>query len=156
MFRLGQFSNGKRERLGAAGRSRRCFAQFPAIPTLAGLLVGLERVYSILDLRPQVGTMKRGLVHALAAALAVPAQSVEGPLRAPLLEDDADGVREAYGVVRRVRRHEEHLTLADGHVAECAVVDELQEHVALVLEEPLGRLVDVVVCPLVRAADDLR
>ena len=75
------------------------------------------------------------------------------------LDDEPDRVREAHGVVRRVRcpppasasttrrvrgpsartGQEEHLALLDADVAERAVVDDAQEHAALVLVEPLLR-----------------
>lgn len=90
-----------------------------------------------------------------AGLLAVPAHAVEGGLGAALLEDEADGVGEAHGVVRGVAREQEHVALADHDVAEHAGVDDLEDHGALVLVEPLGRLVDVVVCAGVGAAYDL-
>ncbi|KAF4123477.1 acylpyruvate hydrolase [Geosmithia morbida] len=119
--------------------------------------VGPEVVYGGLDLGAQVGAVEAGLVDDAAARRvgAVPAQAVDGAGRATLLEDDAHRVGEADGVVRRVGRQEEHVALADEDVAEFAVVDHLEHHDALVLVEPLGRLVDVVVCAGVGAADNL-
>lgn len=91
----------------------------------------------------------------LAALLAVPAHAVDGALGPLLLEHDADGVGEADRVVRRVPRQQEHVALPDDDVAELAAVHHLQHHGPLVLVEPLGRLVDVVVRPGVGTADDL-
>jgi hypothetical protein len=54
-----------------------------------------------------------------------------------------------------VAGQQEHVALADDDVAEDAVVDDLEYHGALVLVEPLGGLVDVVVGTGVGAADDL-
>lgn len=62
--------------------------------------------------------MERTLMHHATTNLAVPAQAVEASLGAGLLEDDADGVGEADGVVRRVGGQEKHFALADGDVAE--------------------------------------
>lgn len=94
---------------------------------------------------------------ATAVLLAVPAHAVEALGRPALLDDEAHRVGEAHGVVRRVARQEEHVALADHDVPERPVrVDHLEDHGALVLVEPLGRLVDVVVCAGVGAAYDLR
>lgn len=94
---------------------------------------------------------------AAALPLAVPAHAVEVVGRPPLLDDEAHGVGEAHGVVRRVARQEEHVALADHDVPERTVrLDHLEDHGALVLVEPLGRLVDVVVRPGVGAAYDLQ
>jgi hypothetical protein len=57
--------------------------------------------------------------------------------------------------VRRVGGQQKHVALADDDVAEDAVVNNLEHHGALVLEEPLWRLVDVVVGPGIRTANDL-
>lgn len=86
---------------------------------------------------------------------AVPPHAVEGVWRTTLLEDDADGVGEADGVVGGVGGQQEHVALADDDVAELAVVDDFEHHGALVLVEPLWRLVDVVVGSGVGPADDL-
>ena len=100
--------------------------------------------------------MERVLVHHRATNLAVPAQAVQADIGAGLLEDDADGGGEADGVVRRVGGQEEHFALADGDVAEVGVVvDDFEQHAALVLVKPLGGRVDVVVCAGVGATDDL-
>lgn len=103
--------------------------------------------------------MERRLVHDGAAArrLAVPAHAVEAALGTALLQHDAHRVGEAYGVVRRVGREEEHVALADDHVLEGAVgrVNHLEQHGAFVLVKPFGRGVYVVVCAGVGAAYDL-
>ena len=55
---------------------------------------------------------------------------------------------------------EEHLALADRHVAEDGVgtggvLDDFEEHAAAVLVEPFRGWVDMVVCARIGAADDL-
>jgi hypothetical protein len=55
----------------------------------------------------------------------------------------------------RQTRQKKHLPFVDGNVLELALVDNLQQHGALVLVEPLGRLVDVVVVAGIRAANYL-
>ena len=54
-----------------------------------------------------------------------------------------------------MRRQEEDLALADRHVVELAVLDDLEQHVAFELIEELLHRIVVVVGALVRAADDL-
>lgn len=89
------------------------------------------------------------------AVAAVPAHLVDGSLGTTLLEDDADRVGEANGVVRRVGRQEEHVALVDDDVAELAFVHDLEHHGAAVLVEPFGGLVDVVICAGVGTANNL-
>ncbi|CAG9971095.1 unnamed protein product [Clonostachys byssicola] len=136
-------------------RLRRRLDQEPALAALPLCIITLEVLNGLLDLRPQVGAVERGLVDDLAAVRAVPAQAVEGPLGPALLQDDADGVGEADGVVGGVAREEEHVALPDDDIPELAVVDDLEHHGPLVLIEPLGGLVDVVICTGVGSADDL-
>ena len=88
--------------------------------------------------------------------LAVPPHLVDAVGGPALLKDDAHRVGEAHGVVRRVAGEQEHVALADHDVLKGPVlVDDLEEHRPLVLVEPLGRLVDVVVCARIGAAYDL-
>lgn len=94
-------------------------------------------------------------MHDLPARLTVPAHAVEGAGGPALLEHDAHRVGEPHRVVGRVARQQEHVALADDDVPELAVVYHLQRHRALVLVEPLRRLVDVVVGPRVGTAHDL-
>ncbi|RBQ78392.1 hypothetical protein VDGD_21221 [Verticillium dahliae] len=140
-----------------APRPRRRLSHGPARAAPPLLLAGLELVHGGLDLRAEVRAVKGRLVHDGPAAVAVPAHAVEAPRRPALLEHDADRVGEADGVVRRVGGQQEHVALADDDVLEGAVgrVDDLEGHGALVLVEPLGRRVDVVVGAGVGAADDL-
>ncbi len=126
------------------------------------LLAGHELLDGGLDLRAEVGAVEGGLVHGGAAGAAVPAHAVDRAGRAALLEHDADGAGEPHRVVRRAARQQEHVALADDHVPEPApapapalLLHHLEHHRAPVLEEPLRRLVDVVVRPRVRAAHDL-
>lgn len=129
--------------------------QLAAVSALPLLVVALELVHGVFDLGAQIGAVKAGLVHDIAAILTVPSQSVLALLRPGLFDDDTDRVREPDGVVRRVGRQEEHVALVDVDVPEVPVVDDFEQHAAPVLVEPFGRLVDVVVCSRVRAADDL-
>ena len=94
-------------------------------------------------------------MHNLPTFLTVPAHAIERARGTTLLDDNADRVGEAHGIVRGVARQQEHVALADDDVAELAVVDHLEEHGALVLVEPFGRLVNVVVGAGVGATDDL-
>ena len=94
-------------------------------------------------------------MHNLTALGAVPSHAIERILGPALLKHDADRVGEADGVVGCVAGEEKHVALADDDVAELALIDDLEHHGALVLVEPLGGLVDVVVGPGVGAADDL-
>jgi hypothetical protein len=128
-----------------------------ALAALAGVVAaGHEGLDGGLDLSAEVGAVEGGLVDDLAARLAIPAHPVDASLGAVLLEHDAHGVGEPDGVVRRVARQQEHVALPDDDVLEYAVVHYLEHHGPLVLVEPLGRLVDVVVCTGVGAADDLK
>lgn len=143
-------------------RLRRPVRHRPAPSTRPLLIVPLKVLHRLLNLRAQIRTVKRRLVnnHRLgpwlaAARRAVPAHAVDGLGRAALLQDDADGVCEAHGVVRRVWRQQEHVALADDDVAEGGAVDDFEHHGAAVLVEPFGGFVDVVVGAGVGAADDL-
>lgn len=142
-----------RVRDGAGLRSR--LGQDTAAATAPLVVVFLEVVDGHLDLRAEVGAEESGLVDDVAAFGAVPAHSVEDAGGATLLEDEADGVGEADGIVRCVAGEQEHVALADDDVAEFAVVDDLERHGALVLVEPLGGRVDVVVGAGVGPAYDL-
>lgn len=136
-------------------RFRRRVTQRTTMLTRAGLLIGLEFVHSLLDLRPEIGTMEARLVHLLPTTLTIPPQPVHAPLGPMHLNHNADRIGEPDGVMRRVRGQEEHVALVDVDVAEGAVgVDDLEEHAALVLVEPFRGLVDVVVCAGVGTADD--
>jgi len=98
--------------------------------------------------------MKSGLVDDRMAIRAVPPESVQTGLGSTLLKHYADGIRESNRVVRRVGRQEEHVALADDNVAEGAIIDDFEHHGALVLVEPFGRLINVVVGAGVWPADD--
>lgn len=91
----------------------------------------------------------------LTAVLAVPPHPVNRVLRAFLLEDDANRIREPDRVMRGVGREKEHLPFADDDIPEVTVVDYFQHHGAFVLVEPFGRLVDVVICSGIWASDYL-
>ena len=57
--------------------------------------------------------------------------------------------------MRGIGRQEEHLAFADGYVSMFSLVNDLQEHRALVLVEPFGSGIDMIVCAGVWAANDL-
>lgn len=124
------------------------------------MLILLEGIHGLLDLRAQIGAMEALLVHLASATLAVPPQLVHAALRPRLLQHDAHRVGEADRVVRHVGRQQEHLALVDVDVAEglgggvVLPIDDLEQHAPLVLVEPLGRGVDVVVGARVGPADD--
>lgn len=86
---------------------------------------------------------------------AVPAHPVNRCRGPALLQHDTHGVGKPYGIVRRIGWQQKHVTFADDNVAKSAIVDDLEHHGTFMLEEPLGRLVDVVVGAGVGAADNL-
>lgn len=100
--------------------------------------------------------METSLVHLLAAVLAIPSQPIDSVSRANLLENNPDGIGESYRVVWSIWGQKEDLSFFDGDVSEMAFIDGLQKHVAFVHVEPFRGFVDVIVSPLVRAADDLK
>lgn len=71
-----------------------------------------------------------------------------------LFQHYAHCVLEPDWIVRRIRRQEEHVALVNVDIAELVVVDDFEQHGALVLVEPFRGLVDVVVGALVGAAHD--
>jgi len=142
-------------RIGNLALGRRRLRQRPALLARPPLLAIPKPIDGLLDLRAQIRAVEGRLLDHALAVRAVPAQAVDAVGGALLLEHDADGVGEAHRVVRRVGRQKEHAALRDQDVAEDAVVDDLEQHRALVLVEPLGRRVDVVVGARVWAADDL-
>lgn len=108
--------------------------------------------------------MECGLVYDGGATLAgaIPAKAVDGLLGAALLEDDADGVGEADGIVGDAAGQQEHVALVDENVTEDGsalslglLVNNLKEHGALMLIEPLRRLVDVIIGTGVGPPNDL-
>lgn len=106
------------------------------------------------DLSAKVCAVKRGLVDLFAAALTVPAQTIDHVLGSTLLEDYAHSVGEADRVMRGVSREEEHVAFVDDDIAEYAIVDNLEHHGAFVLVEPFGCLVDVIVGSGIGSADN--
>ncbi|KAJ4372501.1 Origin recognition complex subunit 3 [Neocucurbitaria cava] len=136
----------------------RCgIAQRPTVLTRPRLLIRFKTIHRILNLRAQIRAVKRGLMHLLPTALTVPPQPIQTPRRPLLLQHHTHRILEAYGVMRCIRREQEHVSLVDVDVAELLVgglrlVYHLEEHGAFVLVEPFCRLVDVVVGALVGAA----
>lgn len=126
-------------------RLRRNITKLATVLARPFRLIIPERVHGLLNLSAQIGADESGLVHLVATVLAVPSQPVQTAFGSRLLKHDTDRVGEAHWIVRRVGRQEKHLTLVDVDVSEFTIVHRLQQHATLVLEEELGRLVDVVV-----------
>jgi hypothetical protein len=116
---------------------------------------GLEGLDGNLDLGAEAGAVEAGLVDDRATGGVVPAHAVDGALGPTLLKHDTDGMGEAHGVALDVPRRQEHVTLANDDVVKPAAVNDLEHHCALVLVEPLGRLVDMIICACVGPADNL-
>ena len=92
----------------------------------------------------------------LEAGVAIPAEAVEGPLGALLLDHEADGSRGALGRVGDALGQEVDLAFADHEVLGLAGgrVDDPENDVSLDLIEELFGLLDVVIVTGVGAADD--
>jgi hypothetical protein len=90
------------------------------------------------------------LVHLFSTILAVPSQAVQAFLGTFLFQDDAHSILEPYGVMRGVGRQQKHVAFVNVNVAELAVIDDLEQHGALVLVEPLGSFIDMVVGAFIR------
>src|SRR5206468_12309788 len=101
-----------------------------------------------------IGHVLRALVRQRVTALAEPLQrfGLVGPALA--LDAQSPGARWPVRRMRRERRHEHDLALADPLLVATAALDVLEDHVAPEhVEELVGR-VDVEVAPGVRAVDD--
>lgn len=133
--------------------------QRAALFTRPVLCAAAKRLDSRLDLCAQVRAVEGGLVYdgpALGLG-AVPTHAIRGRGGPPLLQHNSHGVGKAHRIVGCIGRQQEHVALADDDVAEAAVgVNNLEHHGTLVLVEPFGRLVDVVVGAGVGATDDLQ
>lgn len=105
---------------------RRGITQRPTVLARPSFLVALEFVHSILELRTQIYTVERSLVHLLVAVLAIPPQSVDGRRGSMLLQHNADGVCEPHRIVGHVGRKKEHLPFVDRDIAKLAFVDDLE------------------------------
>jgi hypothetical protein len=134
-------------------------ANRPTVVTLPRLLILLEAIHRFLDLRAQIRTMERLLMHLLPTALTIPPQAIQASLRPLLLQHNPHRILEPHRVMRCVWRQQEHVAFVDVDVAELLgswerCVDNLEQHGAFMLVEPFSGLVDVVVCALVGTADD--
>lgn len=87
--------------------------------------------------------------------LAVPPQPVLALFRSGLLEYNANGIGEAYRVMRSFWGQKEHFAFTDRDVSMFALVDDLQKHGAAVLEEPLGGFIDMEIGARIGTANDL-
>ena len=101
--------------------------------------------------------MKGGLVDdgTIGALVTVPAQLIDGFCRTAHLDHHANSIERAYRIVRRIWRQKHHASLGYDNVTENAVVYYSQDHRAAVLIEPLRGVINMVVCPRVRSADNL-
>src|SRR5438105_6315993 len=117
-------------------------------------LVGVEALDHGFELDTEVGDPQRRLVEDLAAPVAVPAEGLRLPWLPLTLDHQPDRPRRAHRAVGDERREQQHLALADREVPALAVLDDAEDDVALELVEELLARIDVVVVPLVRAADD--
>lgn len=99
--------------------------------------------------------MEGGLMDDFSVILAVPPQPVLTLFRSRLLEDNANGIGEAYRIMRSVWGQKEHFAFADWDVSMFALVDDFQKHGAAVLEEPLGSFIDVEIGARIGTANDL-
>lgn len=125
-----------------------------AFLTSPRLLVVLELLYRSLDLRPQIRTMESSLVHHFLAASTIPSHPINCSLRSLLFQNNPHGVCESNRVVRSIGRQQEHFPFTNDDVPESGGrVHDFEHHGALVLIEPLGRLVDVVIRAGVGPAD---
>ena len=132
-------------------------AQLSTIPTLPLLLVRLEDIYRLFNLRPQIRAVETLLIHHFPAVLTIPSQRIHTVSRSRLLQYNANRIGKTNGIVRRIGRKEKHLTFTDGDVAvrwRGVFVDDFEEHGAAVLVEPFCGGVDVVVCSGIRTADN--
>src|SRR4029077_12390176 len=120
----------------------------------ARFFVGVKRFVKRRQILYQMLHLHLDAVHERSALEAIPFESVE-LARPRRLDHQPD--RAFLRPLRRVpdvRRQEEDLSLANGNVVEVAVVDDLEQHVALeLIEEFLHRIV-VIVRAFVRPADD--
>ena len=94
-------------------------------------------------------------MHYLSTVMTVPPQCIHAVLRPWLLQHDADCICKSDGIVGGIGRQEEHLPFANGYIPMLSIVDDFQEHRALVLVEPFGSGIDVIVCAGIWAANDL-
>ena len=140
---------------------RHHIANLPTTLTPPRRLIRLECIHGLLDLRPQIRTVKTRLVHNLPAPLTIPPQRIHTIRRTGLLEHNPNGISEANGIMRRIRREEKHAAFVNRNVAvgrfqggRFGGLDDFKEHGAFVLVEPFGGGIDVVVCAGVGAADD--
>jgi hypothetical protein len=126
------------------------------LPTLPRLLICLELLHRLLNLRPQIRAMETLLMHLGPTVLTEPHQAIQAPLRSRLLNNHSHRVRESYRVMRDVPWQQEELAFVDVDVFElvCGRLDGFEQHAAFVLVEEFGGRVEVVVCAGIGAADD--
>ena len=136
---------------------RRTLCYRPTSLTSPLLFTPLKSIHRLLNLTPQIRTMKALLIDNLPTTLVrtVPPQRVNTVRRPRLLQHYAYCVREAHGIVWRVGWEKEHAAFGDENIFEFAAVDDFEEHCASILVEPFGGGVDVVVCSGIGTADNL-
>jgi hypothetical protein len=104
-------------------------------------------------LRLDVGQGKEILVEQVPAALAVPLQAVEFAGTAPALDHQADRVGGALRGVWHARGQQQNIAGPDRQIADVAILDHAQQHVALELIKKLLRRVDMKILACIGAAD---
>src|SRR5262249_52538566 len=130
--------------------------EVPAPSARAQIDVGVELLDGALELLFDIGHVHRDLVQQRVTALAEPLQrlGLVGP--ALDLDHQSPGARRPVRRMRRARRHQHDLALADYLLVAPATLDVLEDHVAPEHVEDLVGRVDVEVAPGVRAVDDHR
>lgn len=84
-------------------RPRRGVTQRSAVLTRPGLCICLESIHRLLDLRPQICTIERRLMHLLSTVLTVPPQPIHTPLWPLLLQHHTHRILVPDRIMRRVR-----------------------------------------------------
>src|SRR2546428_8836543 len=125
-----------------------------ALATGSQRLVRVEALDHRLELGGEVGDSHRRLVEDLAAPLAVPAERLCLARLSLALDHQPDRSRPAHRAMGHEGRKQEHLAFVDRDVTAPAAFDDAEHDVTLELVKELLTRVDVIVVPLVRAADD--
>lgn len=133
-------------------------AKHPTLLAPSRLAAVLKFENSIFDLGSQILQMERNLVHQMSTVLTIPAQTVHRPFRSFLLNYHPCSISKPDRVMGSAPWKKKHFALTDLDCLELVVisrVNDVQFHRPTVLIEPFGRLVDMIVSPIVRASEDL-
>ncbi|CBX95332.1 predicted protein [Plenodomus lingam JN3] len=107
---------------------RRGITERATILTCPRLLIFLECIHCLFNLCAQIDTMKRSFMHLLPTALTIPPQPIQTALRPLLLQDHPHRILESHGIMRRIRRQEEHVPLVNMDIAELLVSRAADDH----------------------------